>query len=93
MVEDCTKRCIVANSGKRPKTTGCKVGFNIFLGTIMKEDSLLFFSQPSENCFSTELNKLAFIREGIKPRNTPSIRIESSDWKGDLNAVVVPLLD
>ena len=40
-----------------------------------------------------ELNKLAFITEGIKPRNTPSIRIESSDWKDDLNAVVLPLVD
>ena len=40
-----------------------------------------------------ELNKLAFIPEGIKPRNTPSIRIESSDWKDDLNAVVLPLVD
>ena len=39
-----------------------------------------------------ELNKLAFIPEGIKPRNTPSIRIESSDWKDDLNAVVLPLV-
>ena len=39
-----------------------------------------------------ELNKLAFIPEGIKPRNTPSIIIESSDWKDDLNAVVLPLV-
>ena len=53
----------------------------------------MFFSQLCEKCFSTELNKLAFRPEGIKPRNTPSIRIESSDWKGDLNAVVVPLVD
>ena len=37
--------------------------------------------------------KLASIPEGIKPRYTPSIRIESSDWKGDLNAVVLPLVD
>ena len=36
--------------------------------------------------------KLASIPEGIKPRYTHSIRIESSDWKGDLNAVVLPVL-
>ena len=36
--------------------------------------------------------KLASIPEGIKPRYTPSIRIESSDWKGDQNAVVLPVL-
>ena len=37
--------------------------------------------------------KLASLPEGIKPRHTPSIRIESSDWKGDLNAVVLTLVD
>ena len=37
--------------------------------------------------------KLASIPEGIKPRYTRSIRIESSDWKGYLNAVVLPLVD
>ena len=52
-----------------------------------------FFFQLSERYFLPELNKLAFIPEGIKPRNTPSIKIESSDWKDDLNAVVLPLVD
>ena len=51
------------------------------------------FFKLCEKCFSTELNKLTFIPEGIKPRNTPSIRIESSVWKADLNAVVLPLVD
>ena len=51
------------------------------------------FFKLCEKCFSTELNKLAFIPEGIKPRNTPSIRTESSVWKADLNAVVLPLVD
>ena len=53
----------------------------------------VFFFQLCEKCFSTELNKLAFIPEGIKPRNTPSIRTESSVWKSDLNAVVLPRVD
>ena len=37
--------------------------------------------------------KLASLPEGIKPRHTPSIRIENSDWKGDLYAVVLPLVN
>ena len=55
------------------------MGFNIFLGNNHEVTLPFFFSAPSEKCFSTEMNKLAFIQEGIKPRNTPSIRIESSD--------------
>ena len=54
---------------------------------------LFFFFSSVKSISLLELNKLAFIPESIKPRNTPSIRIESSDWKDDLNAVVLPLVD
>ena len=68
-----------------------------FLHTSWKDHEVTLpfvsFFQLCEKCFSTELNKLVFIPEGIKPRNTPRIRIESSVWKGDLNAVVLPLVD
>ena len=52
-----------------------------------------FFFSSVKSISLPELNKLAFIPEGIKPRNTPSIIIESSDWEDDLNAVVLPLVD
>ena len=91
MAEDCTKQC---SKFRQAAKNNRLQGGVLHISWNNHEVRLSFvFSKPCENCFSTELNKLAFIREGIKPRNTPSIRIESSDWKGDLNAVVVPLVD
>ena len=68
-------------------------GLTYFLEQSWRNTSFCFFFQLCENISLVSWMKLASIPEGIKPRHTPSIRIENSDWKGDLNAVVLPLVN
>ena len=95
MIEDqlhCTKQCSKFRQAENNRLQG---GF-LHISWNYHEVALpivFFFFSSVKSISLPELNKLAFIPEGIKPRNTPSIRIESSDWKDDLNAVVLPLVD